>query len=160
MRAKTKAASRFSAVYDPDGQMVFSPKSIEDSVLSHFEKAFKGQQTPVFSSDTPEPEPPSQNELDILLQHIVPRADARAIEEYVCKPFSFTDLEKELKSLKDGKASGYDTIPNELLKNCSFTFKLYLQTFLNNILLKCEVPPDLNIGKVILLYKVNSGKTK
>ena len=52
---------------------------------------------------------------------------------------------------------GYDSIPNELLKNSSFDFKQYLLIFYNKILGDGVVPQALNIGKCMLVYKVSSG---
>ena len=75
-------------------------------------------------------------------------------EEQVCIPYTHTELEKELCSLKDGKASGYEKIANELLKHKGFKFKLYLKIFLNKVFGDGIVPQDLNIGKCMLVHKV------
>ena len=45
-------------------------------------------------------------------------------------------------------------IPNELLKNGSSVFKHYLMTFLNKMLEEGHVPEELNIGKCVLILKV------
>ena len=75
-------------------------------------------------------------------------------EDQICSPFSFVELDQILKELPNNKASGYDNISNEMIKNSSQTFRLYLQTFLNKIIDDGEVPSDLNIGKCILVHKV------
>ena len=75
-------------------------------------------------------------------------------EHEICSPYTFTELADELAALQDSKASGYDGIANELLKNTGFRFRLYLQTFLNRILKDGHVPQDLNIGKCLLVHKV------
>ena len=46
-------------------------------------------------------------------------------------------------------------IPNKLLKNCSYNFKQFLLVFLNRILEDGAVPEALNIGKCMLIFKVN-----
>ena len=46
-------------------------------------------------------------------------------------------------------------IPNELLKNGSYNFKQFLLVFLNRILEDGAVPEALNIGKCMLIFKVN-----
>ena len=49
-------------------------------------------------------------------------------------------------------------IPNELLKNGSYNFKQFLLVFLNRILEDGAVPEALNIGKCMLIFKVNYQK--
>ena len=51
-------------------------------------------------------------------------------------------------------ATGYDCIPNELLKNISPQFNKYFQVFLNQIIHEGQVPSDLNLGKCMLIFKV------
>ena len=63
-------------------------------------------------------------------------------------------MNEAFKSLTNGKEAGFDNISNELLKNTSYISKLYLQTFLNQIIDDDEVPEDLIIGKCILIFKV------
>ena len=50
-------------------------------------------------------------------------------------------------------------IPNELLKNGSYNFKQFLLVFLNRILEDGAVPEALNIGKCMLIFKVNFQKS-
>ena len=63
-------------------------------------------------------------EMEIILRADTPSFEPSTFEEQVYPPYSFTELEAELGQLKDGKASGYDGIPNELLKNTGFSFRL------------------------------------
>ena len=81
-------------------------------------------------------------------------------EDEVCPPYTFIELEEELSSLPNGKASGYDGVPNELMKNSGYGFRLYLMKFLNKILSAGGLPPDLNIGKCMLIHKVSKKNLK
>ena len=72
----------------------------------------------------------------------------------MCSPISFTELEGILGKLSNGKSSGYDTVPNEFLKNSTKNFKMYILIFLNKIIEDGRVPEALNLGKVMLIYKV------
>ena len=72
----------------------------------------------------------------------------------MCAPYTFVELNDILGQLPSNKASGYDSIPNELLKNCSTRFKHYLLIFLNKILEDGIVPQNLNSGKCMLIHKV------
>ena len=94
------------------------------------------------------------SEMDRILSTDTPSYDPNTFEDQVCPQYSFTELQIELGQLKDGKASGYDGIPNELLKNTGFNFRLYLQAFLNKIMETGSIPSALNIGKCMLVHKV------
>ena len=65
-------------------------------------------------------------------------------------------MDEILHDLPNNKASGYDRIPNELLKNSGSKFRMYLLTFLNRILEEGAIPEQLNIGKCMLVHKVRN----
>lgn len=135
--------------------MVFDQSEIEDAVLAHFATIFDGKRVPVYA----EQEPVDQVELalleiDQLLAGSPTGFKEDEFEDLVCSPFLYSELETCLQELPNGKAAGIDNIPNELLKNSSQHSKYYLQTLLNKILQDGEVPPDLNKGKCMLIFKV------
>ena len=137
--------------------MVFEQDEIEEAVLHHFSTIFQGTRVPV----SPVPEEVDQvamviREIEQILDSDLPHVGENKYEDQICSPFSFVELEQVLHDLPCNKSSGYDNISNEMLKNSSQTFRLYLQTFLNKIIADGEVPPDLNIGKCILVYKVGN----
>ena len=140
-----------------EGKMVFSQDEIEDAVLSHFGIIFQGQRVPVYPSKAVDQVELTILELEQILDQTTPPVNPDLFESKICTPYTITDLDVTLQNLPNGKASGYDRIPNEMLKHSSFRFKLYLQmqTFLNRIIEDGEVPPDLNIGKCVLIYKVH-----
>ena len=156
LKSQINTAGSITAAYNKTGSMVFDQTEIEEAVLDHFEKIFVGQRVPVFPSSSA---PSNQvelalSEMEQILNKDTPSFVPTMFEEQVCTPYSFTEMEEELDQLADGKASGYDKIPNELLKNTGFKFKLYLQTFLNKVMEDGKVAQDLNIGKCMLIYKV------
>ena len=106
---------------------------------------------PVFPSS----EYPSPSQTTLALQNVSPCITPDKFEDQVCPPFTVSELDEELDHLPDGKASGYDCISNELLKNSGSGFRLYLHTFLNKILEDGIVPQDLNVGKCLLVHKVD-----
>ena len=137
--------------------MVFEQSEIESAVLDHFASIFDGKRVPVYA----DPEPVDQvelalHEIDQLLLGMPAGYKEDEFEELVCSPFSFNELESCLKDLPSGKAAGIDNIPNELLKHSSQQSRHYLQMLLNKILEEGEVPPELNKGKCMLIYKVSS----
>ena len=93
-------------------------------------------------------------ELEQILGQNSPSFKPDQFENKVCSPYSFIELDRILGKLPSGKASGYDRIPNELLKNASYNFKQYILVFLNKILEDGVVPQNLNVGKCMLIYKV------
>ena len=135
--------------------MVFEQDAIEDAVLAHFATIFQGKRVPVYPiRDVDDQIELTLQEIEQVLCQATPPTEKDQFESQICSPYTFTELNQILQKLPNGKASGYDCIPNELIKNTSFHFKLYLQTFLNRIIEDGEVPPDLNLGKCMLIFKV------
>ena len=159
LQQQIKTAGNITALNDKDGKMVFEQHEVEDAVLHHFGYVFEGTRHPVH-------DPPailyqvdiSIAELDLLLGHTAPAINPAQFEDEVCPPYTFLELSQMLQNLPRGKSSGYDKISNELLMNTSVKFKHYILIFLNKIIQDGKVPQDLNIGKCILIYKVNKNK--
>ena len=135
--------------------MVFSQDEVEDVVLAHFAISFQGKRVPVYPIENVDQIELTLQEIEQIICQATPPTEKDRFESEICSPYSFTELDQILQKLPNGKASGYDCIPNELLRNASFQFKLYLQTFLNRIIEDGEVPPDLNLGKCMLIFKVS-----
>ena len=156
LKSQIKTAGGITAARSKAGQMVFSQDEIEEVVLEHFSDIFKAQRVPIFSptSDQLSQTDIAINEIEDMLKGASTSFDPNMFGDEVCPPYSFTELEEELSSLPNGKASGYDGVPNELMKNSGYHFRLYLMEFLNKILSDGGVPPDLNIGKCMLIHKV------
>ena len=148
LRQQIKSAGSISAmIYNKE--MVFDQDRIEDAVIEHFEKVFGGQKTPFQAEETDGQEnfvEGSLNGPDCC--------DPLKYENEICTPYTMDELDEILDSLPNCKAAGIDNIPNELLKNTSVSFRMYLITFLNRILEKGEVPEELNVGKCMLVFKV------
>ena len=135
--------------------MVFEQSELEDAVLENFSTIFEGKRVPIFPKEAADDQVElTLLELDQILSSSTTTLKEDHFESKVCSPYTFNELDEALKSLKNGKAAGYDNISNELLKNTSYTSKLYLQTFLNQIIDDGEIPEDLNIGKCMLIFKV------
>ena len=155
LKSQVKTAGSITAAYDKSDKMVFEQSEIEEAVLSHFSDIFQAKRVPVFST----PCQPDQTELAIaeleqILSKDITQYDPDMFEDEVCPPYTHYELANELDSLVDGKASGYDRVPNELIKFSGVKFRQYLMTFLNKVLEDGEVPQDLNIGKCMLIHKV------
>ena len=157
LRSQISSAGNISALYNKTGQIVFSQTEIEDAVLHNFGNVFQGKRYPI---TTPQPTPDqlstSLAELDHILNQNHPTFQPTKFEEEICSLYTFTELEQLLEKLPAGKASGYDRISNEMLKNSSFIFKQYLLIFLNRIIQDGKVPKLLNTGKCMLIFKVSS----
>ena len=155
LKSQIKSAGSISAIYDKEGQMVFDQTEIEEAILHHFSNVFQGKRHPCPEAvHTPSQLEAALAEYDQALGQHQPVFHATKFQEEVCPPYTFIELEEILKKLPSGKASGYDKISNEMLKNCSFTFKQYLILFLNHIIEEGTIPPDLNTGKCMLIFKV------
>ena len=159
LKSQIKVAGRITAAYNADGQMVFEQHEIEESVPSHFSKIFHA------SNSEPNQDPNSSchevqeaiDQLDEMMGSISrPEVESDKYEKIVCSPYTFSELDQILKELPNGKSSGCDTVPNELLKNSGLKFKSYLLIFLNRIMDEGLVPEELNKGKCILIHKVSN----
>ena len=145
-----------TACYDDEGKVVFGQEDIEEAVIGHFQKTFKGQRTPVFDDsnscqdDTIEV---AINDIDDLLKS-KSNTPEKKFEAEVCAEFTLTELNEIISMLPNQKSSGIDNIPNEFLKNSTFNFKTYLLQFYNKILEEGAVPGPLNTGKCCLIWKV------
>ena len=155
LKGQMKTAGNITALNNKEGKMVFEQKEIEETILCHFEEIFKATRHPVLlQQDQGDQNQICIDELDLLLSQHHPTFQPTQFEEEVCSPYTYLELDHLLKQLKSGKSSGLDTISNEMIKNSSHKFKNYLLIFLNKIMANGTIPPDLNIGKCILIFKV------
>ena len=155
LKSQCKAAGSISALKNKDEIMVFDQDNIEEAVLDHFAKIFQGKRHPVFVDKTPVDQVSiALQEIEDILQLESKSFESNKFENDICPPFTFTELNDVLEKLPNGKASGYDRVPNELLRNSSFDFKQYLLLFYNKIIADGAVPELLNHGKCMLVYKV------
>ena len=154
LKSQIKSAGSISALKDKRNQMVFEQSEIEEAVLEHFEEIFKGQRHPVYVQHAQVDQVQlCLEEIDQILGHDPLIYQPDQFQEEVCTPYSYLELDKMLKNLPNGKASGYDRISNEMLKHASVKFRHYLLKFLNKIITTGKIPPDMNIGKCVLIYK-------
>ena len=155
LKTQMKSAGRITGCYDKSGNIVFSQDEIEEAVLDHFSNVFQGQRQPVYCPNSqPDQITLAELELQNILDGAAPEISPDKFEQQVCSPISFSELEGILGKLANGKSCGYDAVPNEFLKNSTTKFKLYILTFLNKIIEDGRVPEALNLGKVMLIYKV------
>ena len=164
LKSQMKSAGRITGCYDKSGNIVFNQDEIEEAVLDHFKNVFQGQRQPVYCPNSqPDQVTLAELELQNILEGSALEVSHDKFEEQVCSPISFTELEGILGKLSNGKSCGYDAVPNEFLKNSTKNFKMYILIFLNKIIADGRVPEALNLGKVMLIYKVcenNNLKTK
>ena len=139
--------------------MVFDQNAIENSVVAHFSEMFQASEnkSQQLSDKSAEAEA-ALKQLDEMRcsSDCHPEVDAEKYESIICSPYTFSELDQILKELPNGKASGCDTVPNEMLKNAGVKFKNYLLIFLNKIMDEGIVPQELNRGKCILIHKVRN----
>ena len=155
IKNQMKSAGSITGCYDSTGKIVFSQEEIEEAVLDHFKSVFQGENQPVYNSHTETDQLAlAEEEMINIIGAIDPTIPSDKFEKKICSPISSVELEKILGNLANGKSCGYDRVPNELLKHSSQQFKMYLLTFLNKIIEDGIVPEALNLGKVMLIYKV------
>ena len=155
LKGQMKTAGDITALNNKAGKMVFEQDEIEEAILCHFEEIFKAKRHPVLPQlNHDDQDQVCLDELDLLLSQHHPSFQPNQFEEEVCSPYTYLELDHLLKKLPLGKSSGIDTISNEMIKNSSPKFKNYILIFLNKIITTGTIPPDLNIGKCVLIFKV------
>ena len=159
LKNQVKSAGSISGAYDRTGAMVFQQADIEEAIVDHFSGVFKGQRVPVYSSmEHMDMVSLAIQDIDNILLGSPRGFEENEFEKEVCSPFTLAELSRTLASLPSEKASGYDQIPNELLKNSSEKFRQYILMFLNHIIEDGSVPEAMNLGKCMLIHKVLNKK--
>ena len=82
-----------------------------------------------------------------------PRNITHSISEDLNTEFTFEEVKKIIKKLKNKKAAGVDHVINEFLKNCPDTMVIIIVDIFNLILETGIVPTDWAIGIIHPLYK-------
>ena len=154
LKHQIKSAGSISAL-QKDGEMVFDQSGIEEVTLDHFQKVFEGKRQPAFPQGTDHPDLTNDEKESIKPSGAPPEINHDEFESRICSPYTISELKDLLKDLPRGKASGYDGLPNELLSNASDLFANYILVFLNKILEDGQVPEEMNVGKCMLISKVN-----
>ena len=72
---------------------------------------------------------------------------------YCEKEFKQEEIEAAVKSLKQGKAVGWDSIPNEAIKNAGAPFFVLLTILFNMIMVEGVLPTGWNRGRMVLIHK-------
>ena len=151
IKARMSSPGHITGCKNKDGKMVFKQEEVEEVVIDHFSNIFKGERKPTVNEGTANSSVDSRSKETITGS--VSR-DPTEFEEEICPPMSIIELDDLIKKLPTGKSSGYDSIPNEFLINSNFKFRQYLNVFYNKIIKEGRVPEDLNLGKCLLLHKV------
>ena len=155
LKNQIKSAGSISGAYDKNGGMVFQQADIEDAIVDHFSGIFKGQRVPVYSGvDHGDMVTLALQDIDNILDNSPCGFEENEFEKEICSPYTLAELTQTLASLPSEKASGYDQIPNELLKHSSERFRQYLLKFLNHVIEDGRVPEAMNLGKCMLIHKV------
>ena len=166
---KVKESSAISAVVNPvTGILKCNIDEIITETEEHLCQVFNGtMENPVSASDgddangIPAPAATVDNHIHT---YSVPRSpclpkidDSASIEKdpagWANKDFTFSEVKSVIKTLKGGKSSGWDKIPNEFLINTPDIFISWLTVLFNKIKSTGSVPKGWNKGRVTLIHK-------
>ena len=75
---------------------------------------------------------------------------------FMDKPFSDSEVIKAVNKLQNNKALGFDSIPNEFIKNSGIVFHKLLTVLYNKILQHGVFPSGWNKGRISLIHKRGS----
>ena len=160
-----KQSSDISAVIDPvSGVIKCDHDEIRTEVEKHLTTVFQGSFDKVVSSTSAKK--PRSSLPGCLPDHTysrnpspcLPKHDSSATVEsdptgWLNSSFKAKDVKKIIKTLKNGKAKGWDLIPNEALKNLPDEMISMVTVLFNRIKISGSLPKGWNRGRVTLVHK-------
>ena len=160
------------------GVMVYRPEELADEVLEYLKVIFKGEEE---DPGTFQPNMGQKEDQEELLdpQNVPPTVQSGPHPDHSygvdrdpsiksegastspnMDPRGFLDrwvtraeLGEVLNTLKDGKASGWDDIPNEALRNAPEALLVQIVRLYNNVMSRGKVPAAWRRGRLVLVHK-------
>ena len=167
-----KQSSDISAVIDPvSGMIKCHPDEIRTEVEKHLTKVFQGSFEKVVAPSSSRPDhaysrKPQDSLPGCLPDHTysrnpspcLPKQNSSASVEsdptgWLNSSFLTKEVKKMIQSLKNGKAKGWDLIPNEALKNLPDEMISMITVLFNRIKKSGSLPRGWNRGRVTLVHK-------
>lgn len=164
---KVKQSSDISAVVNPaTGVLKCGIDDIKSEVEEHLCRVFSGSMEPLgVDAAVGDPLPPV---LDVVQDHDhpygvhlfpkLPNEDSSASllsdpAGWTNRTFSFGDVKRVIKSLKGGKSSGWDSIPNEFLIHSPDLVFSWIVVLFNKIKSSGVMPRGWCKGRITLIHK-------
>lgn len=82
-----------------------------------------------------------------------PRKITHSINDYINNPFTYDEIYKASRKLKNNKSCGSDFIINEFIKNCPDSALILITSLFNIILDSGILPKSWTLGHIIPIYK-------
>ena len=155
---KTRGSQPFPFLEDPVTKEIKSEqKEVKEIVENFLKQLFHGSFQPnavrdVTEEDVMENGSEGQEEEEDKRE---PRKD-RVCDKRLEDDFNDEEVRKVIDKLKNGKAAGVDTIPNEALKNSTPEFVSALVKLFNNIKKEGKAPEAWKEGRLVLIHKKGS----
>ena len=127
---------------DEKGTLIEDPEAAKEHIANFYENLYHARGSrPGYEDSTRE------------ISDIVKEIENSTSMKEPPKPININELEDVIQSLKKGKATGPDNIPNEIfIKADKNTIKIYAEV-LENINKTKSIPPQWQKGKIIRIYK-------
>ena len=163
-----KQATDLSAVVDPtSGAVKCSVDGIIGVTEKHLISTFQGSydQIPPETPAPPTPnigdhcyvQPPENDPAVSPIPFLVNTDSGKSLESnptgWLNASFNFQEVKTALNSMKNGKARGWDNIPNEALKNLPDNMLVKITELFNKIKTSGVMPNGWNKGRVTLVHK-------
>ena len=141
----------FSYVKDDEGKRILDKEKEKEQYAMYYENLYKTRK--------PESE---VNEWVTHVNTVISRYQQREImrEHSMNQPIVIEELQKAIKQLKPGKASGPDMIPNELIINGGPNIHNTLLNVFNEILITEKIPNKWKESEIISIYKGKGDREK
>ena len=165
---KVKQSADIGAVLDSDNILKCEPQDIRTEVEKHFTKIFDGSVSPAPSSDKEDGEdtrfiPSTYGDHTYAVKPIpiLPEHDKSELLDtnpnaWMGRRFSAKEIKNVAKTLLSNKACGWDSLPNEFIKNGSNHLFLLLSLLFNKMRDTNTFPHGWNRGRITLIHKRGS----
>ena len=161
-----KQSSDISAVVDPvSGVIRCKLEEIKSEVEKHLTSVFQGSYEKIGKPDQVYRKPPKSipgclpdHTYPVNPSPSLPKQDSSSTVEsdptgWLNLAFVTQEVDKMIKTLKNGKAKGWDHIPNEALKNLPLQMVSMITLLFNKIKNSGTLPKGWNRGRVTLVHK-------
>ena len=157
---KTRGSQPFPFLEDPEtGEIKSEQKEVKEIVENFLKKLFQGSFTPNLSRPATEEDivnEPMDQESEDSAGDVDEPSPRERVDKRLEQEFDEREVQNMIRELKNGKAAGVDTIPNEALKNSVPEFVSALVVLFNNIRKEGKAPEAWKVGRLVLVHKKGS----
>ena len=156
---KKNHSNNITAVLSPtSGVLKCAPDEVKSEVENHLKSVFLGSFDPVPADQPDVPAAAHDHPYSVDGGRRLPSVDNSASLErdpagWINSDFTDEEISKIVRKLKNGKAKGWDMVPNEAIKYAPAELISYVTLLFNMVKSSGTIPSGWNKGRVTLVHK-------